>query len=415
MRGLYADRSESTPDKATSRQQLLEYAKDLIALYEKEKTRCEALESANRELQSEMKFRRKLEEDLVRSEEKYRSLFENAYDAIYVTARDGLLVDANNACLVLFGFDKEEFLGTNVLEIYVDPSRRTSFQTHVEQHGRVKDFELRLRRKDGTVMKCVLNATVRRAKDGTILGYQGIVRDVTEQTRSQEVLHQAKKMEALAHMAGSVAHEIRNPLAVSSSAAQLLMDDRLPCHLRNECAEKIVSGINRASLIIENLLDFARPAAACEMKKVELVSLVRTTLKTAASAALSERVKIVAEFGKEPLRVIGNAQLLQRVFLNLFSTALGTMTRQGTLRVAVERSDLEAIVSVNHSGRGIAEDTVEKVFDPFFDAFSTAKGTSLGLSMAYSVVSQHGGSICVESPEGHGTIFRVSLPLSQPL
>jgi signal transduction histidine kinase len=297
----------------------------------------------------------------------------------------------------------------------VEPSRRAIFQSEVEQYGRAKDFELQLRKKDGTVMHCVLTATVRTDKDGAILGYQGIVRDVTEEIRNQEVLHRSKKMEALAHMAGGVAHEIRNPLAISSSAAQLLMEDQLPCHLRRECAGKIVSGINRASLIIENLFTFAQPMHACEMKRVNLVPLVRATLKTLTIGTLSHQVEVVSEFSGEPVSVLGNAQSLQRVFLNLFSNALAALAHGGTLRVAVDRNDLDAIVTVSDSGHGIDQEAVEKMFDPFFSECSAAGGAGLGLSVAYSTVTQHGGSICVESAAGQGTTVRVSLPLNRPV
>jgi len=400
-------------EKAISRQQLLAYAKDLLALYENERDRCEALELANTQLLEEMAARRKLEGDLLRSEEKYRTLFENAHDAIFIVTREGLLVDANDAFLRMFGFDREEFLDTNVLGIHVDPGRRTALQDLIERDGSVRDFQIQLRRKDGTVMKCVLNATVRTDKDGAVLGYQGIVRDITEQMRSQEVIHQAKKMEALANMAASLAHEIRNPLAISSSAAQLLMDDRLPRHLRQESAAKIVSGINRTSLIVENLLDFARPMDECEMNRVDLAPLVRSTLKTAAGTAFKGEIKLVLQLCKEPLPVMCNAQSLQRALLNLFSRALAATSPGGSFHVEVAKRDGEAMVTVNTSDSRIPEDVIDKAFDPFFDAFSGARGTNLGLWVAHSVINQHGGAIFVEGSDGKGPKFRVHLPLSQ--
>jgi PAS domain S-box-containing protein len=414
VKGQVPGNVERPADKAISPQQLLEYARDLIAVYESEKAKRKALEAANRNLEREIVHRCKLERELVRSEAKYRSLFENATDAIFVTTRDGILLDANTAWLELFELDKEDFRGTNALGLFVDPARQTIFQNEVELSGSVKDFRLELRKSDGTVMNCVVTATVRRDKEGAVVGCQGIVRDMSEEIRSQEVLERARKMEALAHMAGEVAHEIRNPLAISSSAAQLLADDQLPCQLRQQCAEKIVSGINRASLIVENLLTFAQPLNPSEIRKVNLVVVVRAALKHLVDGALLDGVEVVTQFPSGPVSVPGHGQLLQRAFLNLLSNGLAATIQGATLRVEVEKNDVEAVVVICDSAGRMAEDTIEKIFDPFADAFSTARGSSLGLSVAYSVIDQHGGSIRVECSEDQGTRFRVSLPLSVP-
>lgn len=398
-------------EKAVSGQQLLEYAKDLTALYESEKEKRESLESANEKLQQEIAHRLKLADELTRSEEKYRSLFENAHDAIFVTTRDGTLVDANIAYLELFGLDRESFRGDEILAMYVEPSQRAFLKSQVELFGIVRDFELPLRKKDGTVMHCVVTVSVRRDKEGTVLGYQGLVRDVTEEVRSREVLHQARKMEALARMAGAVAHEIRNPLAISSSAAQLLMDDYLPGHLRKECAEKIVSGLNRASLIVENLLDFARPMDRCELRKLDVVSMVRSTLDTVVRTAGTDSMEVVARLCKERLSVQGNLQLLKRAFLNLLASSLDAAMGQARLLVAVERHGNEALVTIGDTLHAAAGHAVDMAFDPCVDAFPGAGGAGLGLSVACAVIHQHGGSIRRADSMATGTMFRVSLPL----
>ncbi len=122
------------------------------------------------------------------SEEQYRSLFEQSRDAIYITTRDGRFVDINGAGLDLFGYTKDEIRELNARQLYVDPAERERFVREVAGKGFVRDYPVRLRKKDGQEMDCLLSTTVRRASDGTVLEYRGLVRDVTERKRAEERL-----------------------------------------------------------------------------------------------------------------------------------------------------------------------------------------------------------------------------------
>jgi len=128
--------------------------------------------------------------DLAQSEKKYRTLFEDSRDAIFIATPDGALIDVNQATLDLFGYSSDEMMRLDVRDTFANPDDRPRFQQAIEQAGSVRDFEVRLSRKDGTVMDCLLAATVRRASDGSILAYQGIIRDVTERKRAQETLEE---------------------------------------------------------------------------------------------------------------------------------------------------------------------------------------------------------------------------------
>jgi signal transduction histidine kinase len=276
----------------------------------------------------------------------------------------------------------------------------------------LKDFEFQVRKKDGTVLDCVISAAVAKSADGTVRGYQGIIRDLTEQKRTQRMLEQANRMEALAHMAGGIAHEIRNPLAVSSSAAQLIVNERVASHLKKECVDKVLSGINRASLIVENLLAFARPMTEYTIADVDLIEVIHTTLTSVTSQAVQQNIRLVAELGSEHLLLQGNGVLLHRAFLNLFLNGLSAMPAGGVLSVSATRTDMRAIVEVTDSGLGMSHEHASKAFDPFFTGFPPSKGIGLGLSVAYSIVSRHGGAIQISSALGKGSTLKVNLPLS---
>lgn len=150
-------------------------------------TRRELLEELNR-------LRRRVEE-LERADtaagqfdQCYRELFGESKDVIYVSSRDGAILDFNRAGLELFGYSREEMIGMDIADLYDDPAEREIFQRKIEEKGAVKDFELRLRRKDGSMMDCLLSSTLRLSPEGKILGYQGIIRDITGVRKAERAL-----------------------------------------------------------------------------------------------------------------------------------------------------------------------------------------------------------------------------------
>jgi PAS domain S-box-containing protein len=133
------------------------------------------------------------ERGLRESEERYRTLFEESRDAINITTREGQFLDGNQSFLDLFGYAREEMMELNVRELYADPADRVRFQHEIEEKGAVRDYEAKLRKKDGTPMDCLVATTVRRAKDGSVLGYQGIIRDITGRKRAEEELKESEE------------------------------------------------------------------------------------------------------------------------------------------------------------------------------------------------------------------------------
>lgn len=133
---------------------------------------------------------------LRQSEEKYRTLFEDSRDAIYIKTREGKFLDVNQSWLDLFGYTREEMIGLDAIKIYVNPGDRSRFQREIEEKGSVRDYEVKFRKKDGTQMDCLLTATVRLAIDGSVLGYQGIIRDVTAYRQAEEALRKYERIVA---------------------------------------------------------------------------------------------------------------------------------------------------------------------------------------------------------------------------
>lgn len=166
-------------------------------------------------VRQELAERERAEEGLRESEEKYRTLFEQSRDAVYISARDGWFIDANRSFLDLFGYAREEMLGLNARQLYADPAARPKLRQALEEKGGVVDYELRLRKKDGTEIDCLVTATVRAGRDGSLLGYQGIIRDISEQKRAQETIKRLAHHDALTGLANRTLFNDRLSVALA--------------------------------------------------------------------------------------------------------------------------------------------------------------------------------------------------------
>ena len=414
MKDLPEHEDGAPEEKGLSKEQYLRYADDLARIYEAERGKRKALEKANKRLREEVEEREKIEKNLVESEKKYRSLFEESRDAICITDPRGRFVDANPACLLLFDYARKEITSHNISEHYIDADTGRIFRLEMKTKGAVKDFEIQLRTSTGAVMDCLITCTVRRNETGGLVGYHGIVRDITIRKRAEEVLVHANKMEALGKMGQAIAHDVRNPLAISSSFAQLLLDDDVPPHFRRTCSRKIIFGIHRASLIIENLLIFTSPIEVRIKTRVDLVSLVRNSLNYIEREAGDLNIDLIVRLSDEPLFVEGNSALLKQLCGNLFVSASDAMPNGGILRVELEALGREARLIVANTGPGVTLKEIETILDPSFTNSGTGKGPGMGLSISYSIVRQHDGYLHVNGNDGKGTTFVVGLPLMDP-
>ena len=144
---------------------------------------------------------------------KYRTLFEDSRDAIYISSKEGIIIEFNQAAIELFGYSREEITKLNVQDTYVNPDDREIFQEDIKKNGSVKDFEVKLRKKDGRVMDCLITSTVRRTTDGIITGYQGIIRDIT-------YLKEHEKQ--LLNVVVNTSHLINTPLTIVFGYLELI-------------------------------------------------------------------------------------------------------------------------------------------------------------------------------------------------
>jgi len=355
----------------------------------------------------------RLGEEVRRIERHLASIVESASDIVLSTDIEGKIWTWNAAATKLSGYPFHEVQEHFFFEYCTsDNHKEVKEVLRSMKRGRgsqMAEWDLITKHGDSIAVSWVLSPL----KDDSLqtAGIVAVGRDLTERRKFEAQLLQSQKLTALGVMAGGIAHEVRNPLAICSSAAQFLMDDDNTPEFQKECIEKIETGIQRASIIIENLLRFARPSEESDMVELDLLSVLKETLNLVENQARIQKIDMASHFPEEPVLIRGNGSLLQQVCMNLLLNAINAMPDGGTLNVSMKRMVNEVAVRVADTGHGISKPEIDKIFDPFYTTSSVGKGTGLGLSISYSIIKQHSGTIEVESGEGKGSTFIVKLPV----
>ena len=355
----------------------------------------------------------RLSEEVRRVERHLASVVESARDIVLSTDMRANILTWNTAAEKISGFTFDEMKGRSFFECFAGGKRKQIEKIFSDMESRNKSqmVEGDLITKDNDSIQVSWVFSPMKDNLSQTVGVVAVGRDLTEQRKFEMQLLQSQKLTALGVMAGGIAHEIRNPLAIGSSSAQFLLDDDITPEFRKECAEKIHTAIHRASFIIENLLKFARSPVKTEMVKVNLPSLIRETLILVTNQAKIQKIEVRSHFPQEMVSIIGNNTLLQQMFMNLFLNAIDAMSDGGTLNISVKKEGSEVLVRISDTGQGISKSQLDKIFDPFYTTSPVGKGTGLGLSICYSIAKQHFGSIEIDSEQGRGSTFTVRLPI----
>ena len=355
----------------------------------------------------------RLSEEVRRVERHLASVVESAQDIVLSTDMEGQILTWNTAAERLSGFTLYAVRGHNFFDFCAGDNQGEMEQVFANlQAGKEAHMvEWDLKNRDGGRIPVSWIFSPMKDHLGQTAGIVAVGRDLTERRKFEAQLLQSQKLAALGVMAGGIAHEIRNPLAVCGSAAQFIMEEDVTPEFRRECAQKIHTGIQRASMIIENLLRFARPSAKTDFKEIDLTSLLEETLSLVTNLARIHKIELRPQLPPEPILISGMEGLLQQAFMNLFLNAIKAMPDGGVLSIPVGRRDSEAWVSIRDTGHGITSENLNNIFDPFYTTAPAGMGSGLGLSICYSIIKQHFGTITVESEEGKGSTFTVRLPL----
>jgi PAS domain S-box-containing protein len=369
------------------------------------------------------------EEALRVSEQRYRSLFENAALGIYQTTPDGRILAANPAMVRMLGYESFEELAARNLEEegYEPETPRERFKELMEHEGRLEGVESTWIRKDGEHLHVRENAVAIRDDDGNVILYEGTVEDVTARRQAEEDrralearLRQTQRLESIGTLASGVAHEINNPLTGMINYAELI-GRRVENHRLKEFAEAIMSEGARVAKIVRNLLSFSRQEKESH-SPARLVDIVSTARTMVDQLLRKDHILLEVRVPEDLPSFKCRSQQIQQVVLNLLTNARDALNErfpgvdpEKQLRIAaveIEEGGARWLrLTVEDRGVGISEEHIGRVFDPFFTTKPRERGTGLGLSVSYGIVRDHGGRLTVESEEGSFTRFTLDLPV----
>jgi len=361
--------------------------------------------------------------NLSESEKKYRLIFEDSKDPIYVSVPGGQLLDFNNAAVNLFGYSSQELKLANVNDFFDDEKEREELKRVLKEDGSINDFPATLLTKDGTKLRCLITAAVRTDEEGKDI-YHGILRDVTQMLEIEKLKADKEVAERTAkarqEFLSVMSHEIRTPLNAVVGITELLVNESpKKSQLKNLNTLKF-SARNLLNLI-NNVLDFSKIEAGkiqFEAINFNIRNLVDNIVESHSPQADQKILRLKIVFDRDiPETVCGDPVRLTQILDNLFANAI-KFTDQGEVSIVVKTilagdEVLKLSFGIHDSGIGIEKSKHEEIFESFNQAHPHTTrlygGTGLGLAISKRLVELMGGKISVASEPGKGSVFQFEL------
>lgn len=364
---------------------------------------------------------KRLEEEIRRSEQKYRDIFNNIPNPVFVLDRRSLtIIDCNDVVKSVYGFDKEELLWSSFLRLF-EESEHQNYALDIRSSDTLN--HVRQLTKDGRLIYANI-----RISPSEYLGRDAFLvttSDITKRLLAEQQLIQASKMATLGEMATGIAHELNQPLSVIKTASSFLIKKVIKGQpIRDDIlktmAEEIDSHVDRASKIINHLREFGRKS---EVKKeaVYVNEALQKALDIFSQQLKLREIEVVKQFAENLPPVSANSNRLEQVFINLLINARDAIeekieksfTKDVDKKIYLNTSarNGKVIISVKDTGMGIPQSVLDKIFEPFFTTKRVGKGTGLGLSISYGIVQDYEGTIQVETAENEGAEFIVQFPV----
>jgi len=402
-------------------------------------------------------YRVRSEESIGEQRRRHRLLMESIPDVrIYFKDDKGRFLEVNHALAQLYGFhDPQRMVGLTDHDLFASEHAASAARDEQEVIRTGEPIIGKMERetlRDGRTAWALTTKMPLQSGNGRTIGIFGISRDITDLKQTEEELRialadltrshrelketqllliQAEKLQSLGQMAASVAHEIKNPLAVLHMGIECLTE--LFQH-DNEQVNVIVAemtdAVRRANEVIRGMLDYSS-ARDFEMNTVCVNSLISQTLRFVRHELTKAKVRVITHFQEGLSHCLLDARKMEQVFVNLFVNACHALPTGGTLTITTSekivefddppeerdaaangrfrRGDKLAIVEVRDNGTGIPEEKIHKVFDPFFTTKTSANGSGLGLSVVKRIIDLHQGRIRIANAKGGGVEVTIAL------
>jgi two-component system, cell cycle sensor histidine kinase and response regulator CckA len=395
----------------------------LTRLNEMVQIRTHELDRANAELWKEIAERRTAEEVLRDSEERFRAFMDNSPVIAYIKDHDGRYVYLNRQFETQFGMTMAEWVGRTDAEAWpqhiAEPIRANDIAVFNSEQPR--EFIEKIPVPNGSSDEwLVFRFTIRDRTGQKFVGGVGI--DITERTRLEAQRRQSQKLEAVGQLAGGVAHDFNNILAVIIGYTESALARLEPGSTFEQPLSEIMKAANRGTGLIGQLLAFSRKQVVSP--RVVDVNSALIDIDKILHRLIKENIYLTLLLSPETLCIRADPGQVEQVVMNLVVNARDAMPDGGELRIETQAVDLSAaeaerhgvspgdyvVVQISDTGTGMSAETQAHVFEPFFTTKAAGEGTGLGLSTCYGIAQQNGGFITIRSALGEGSTFCVYLP-----
>ncbi len=362
--------------------------------------------------------RKRNEKELKLASNYNRSLIEASVDPLVTIGPDGKITDVNNSTETVTGYSRDELIGTDFSDYFTEPEKAREGYKKVFQEGFVRDYELKIKHKNGHITPVLYNASVYKDEDEEVIGVFAAARDITERKKAEEMLklninELARSNAELEQFAYVSSHDLQEPLRMIGSYLQLLekkyqgqLDDKADKYINFA-----VDGAARMQNIINDLLAFSRVTTRGKELEITNVESIFNQVLINLEVSIKENTAIITH---DPLpKVMADDTQLTQVFQNLISNAIKFRGEDNPkIHIAAVRESNQWLFSVQDNGIGIDPKHKERIFEVFKRLHKRRDypGTGIGLAICKKIIERHGGNIWVESELGHGSVFYFTLP-----
>jgi two-component system NtrC family sensor kinase len=366
--------------------------------------------------------RKLMEKELREAYDFMNKIVQSSPDSITATGMKGNILIWNQAAEETLGYKASEVIGKmNIRKIYPEGVARKVMQRLRSGEyggvGRLSSYPMVYVRRDGEVVEGNLSAAIIYDAKGKEIASVGSFVDLRERLKmeralrhTQEQLLQSEKLAAMGRLTSQIAHELNNPLYGIMNTLELLKTEISPENRRRKILEMALSETVRLSDLLRKMLSFSKPDQE-ERHPVDIYSVLDEILLLHEKQLKENDINIEYRLAENLGLVNASKNQLRQVFLNMVANARDAMTHGGTLTVTTGSDGDNVVIDITDTGSGIREEHIDKIFDSFFTTKGEVKGVGLGLSVCYGFIQDHGGDIEVQSKEGVGTTFTITLPV----
>jgi len=366
--------------------------------------------------------RKRMERELKEANDFLMNLIDSSVDGIIVTNMKGDILLFNKGGENLLGYKSEEVVGKMHIRNIYPPGVAKEVMDKLKSPdyggiGKLTSFPIVHRRKDGELIEGDLSASLIYDEKGNEIASVGIFKDLRERLRierelqkMQEALLQSEKLAAMGRLTSQIAHELNNPIYGIMNTLELLKTEISPESKRRRILDLSLSEIQRLSEMLRNMLSFSKPEEE-KRRPIKIDELIEGILLMMEKQMRESNIQVETSFDPDIPEIMASTNQMRQVMLNLIKNAKEAMPKGGNLFIRTGKEDNRVLIHIQDTGMGIPEEIRDKIFEAFFTTKQKVKGVGLGLSVCYGIIKDHGGEIKVESEEGKGTTFVISLPI----